>query len=192
MRSPTATAASALSPCRRAAPPCRRARQIVDDTAYEKDERFLCILSEPTGGAVFRDDTDGRSERDICTITIESDGGVRTKVDRVMSLLNLNRQKQQLIGELWSEQLSEAVGLPEDQRGPSAWFMHALMLPWKLLFALTPPTEYYGGWVCFVVALIMIGIVTAVIGDLASLFGCCIGFHPANTAITFVAPPFAS
>ena len=23
---------------------------IVDDTAYEKDERFLCILSEPTGG----------------------------------------------------------------------------------------------------------------------------------------------
>ena len=33
----------------------------------------------------------------------------------------------------------------------------------------------------------MIGILTAIIGDLASIFGCLIGLKPTVTAITFVA-----
>ena len=67
------------------------------------------------------------------------------------------------------------------------WGLHILTLPWKLFFALVPPTDFAGGWVCFCVALAFIGIVTAVIGDLAALFGCMIGMQPAVTAITFVA-----
>ena len=53
------------------------------------------MLSEPTNGAIFRADTDGKEETDICTVTIESDGGVRTKVDRVMHLLAIDRQRDQ-------------------------------------------------------------------------------------------------
>ncbi|CAN0044627.1 unnamed protein product, partial [Discosporangium mesarthrocarpum] len=41
--------------------------------------------------------------------------------------------------------------------------------------------------VTFVVSLAFIGVVTALIGDVASLFGCVIGLEDSITAITFVA-----
>merc|ERR1719240_1315364 len=40
---------------------------------------------------------------------------------------------------------------------------------------------------CFILSLVFIGALTAVIGDLAELFGCVIGMPDAITAITFVA-----
>jgi len=43
------------------------------------------------------------------------------------------------------------------------------------------------GWLCFGVALLFIGIVTAVVGEFANLFGCSIGLPASITAITFVA-----
>ena len=39
----------------------------------------------------------------------------------------------------------------------------------------------------FFVSLAMIGILTAIVGDLASIFGCLIGLKATVTAITFVA-----
>jgi hypothetical protein len=61
----------------------------------------------------------------------------------------------------------------EEPEPPSTtdYILHILSLPWKLWFATTPPTEYGGGWVCFFVALIYIGVVTGMIADLANLFG---------------------
>jgi len=65
--------------------------------------------------------------------------------------------------------------------------MHILSVFWKVLFAFIPPTDYCGGWLCFVCALGMIGVVTAIVGDLASLLGCVIGLPDEITAITLVA-----
>jgi len=65
--------------------------------------------------------------------------------------------------------------------------MHVITVPWKVLFAIIPPVDYCGGWLCFCCALAMIGGVTALIGDLAALFGCCLGIPDSVTAITFVA-----
>ncbi len=48
-------------------------------------------------------------------------------------------------------------------------------------------SEYLNGWACFVVSIAMIGLFTAVIGDLANHFGCSIGLKDAVTAISFVA-----
>ena len=47
--------------------------------------------------------------------------------------------------------------------------------------------DIWGGWACFVVSIIIIGILTAVIGDLASHFGCTVGLKDSVTAISFVA-----
>ncbi|VDP68316.1 unnamed protein product [Schistosoma curassoni] len=47
--------------------------------------------------------------------------------------------------------------------------------------------DYGGGWFCFTVCILVIGVLTAVIGDVASSFGCSIGLTDAVTAITFVA-----
>lgn len=65
--------------------------------------------------------------------------------------------------------------------------LHFLSIGWKVLFACCPPPHYLGGWACFVVALIFIGLVTAVVGEVAALMGCVIGLKPGVTAITFVA-----
>lgn len=47
--------------------------------------------------------------------------------------------------------------------------------------------DIYGGYVCFVVSILAIGMVTAVIGDVASHFGCTLGIKDSVTAIVFVA-----
>lgn len=107
----------------------------------------------------------------------------------------------------WREQFAEALTVSagdddgdEDEEGepgsdsgevepPSCfdYFMHIVTVPWKLLFASIPPTDYWGGWACFVVSIFMIGVLTALIGDLASQFGCWVGLKDAVTAISFVA-----
>ena len=69
----------------------------------------------------------------------------------------------------------------------SDYIMHFLTIFWKIIFATCPPTDLWGGWACFVVAIIFIGGLTAFIGDLASHFGCTIGLTDSVTAITFVA-----
>jgi len=56
-----------------------------------------------------------------------------------------------------------------------------------VFFALVPPTDFQGGYTCFFVALLFIGITTAFIGDLAAIFGCLLGIPDSTTAITFVA-----
>jgi solute carrier family 8 (sodium/calcium exchanger) len=65
--------------------------------------------------------------------------------------------------------------------------LHYISLPWKVTFALIPPTDYLNGWVCFCVSIFAIGVLTAVIGDVASMFGCTIGMKDSVTAISFVA-----
>lgn len=65
--------------------------------------------------------------------------------------------------------------------------MHFAAIGWKVFFALIPPARFMHGWVAFVVALFMIGFVTAIVGEVATLFGCVIGLKQSITAITFVA-----
>ena len=161
--------------------------EIVNDSAYEKDERFLVVLSEPSGGAIFREDTDGRGDQDICTVTIESDDKMKSKIDRVARLLSVDRQKAGMLGSAWKEQVEEALFLDEEARTPKGYFMHALMLPWKLLFGILPPADAFGGWGLFVCSLLGIMLQVMLIGDLASQTGCIVGLRDSVTAITVVA-----
>lgn len=93
----------------------------------------------------------------------------------------------------YSSTLFAAGDEDEDESGeerlPSCfdYVMHFLTVFWKVLFACVPPTEYCNGWACFVVSILIIGMLTAVIGDLASHFGCTIGLKDSVTAVVFVA-----
>uniref|UniRef100_A0A3B1KL79 Sodium/calcium exchanger membrane region domain-containing protein n=1 Tax=Astyanax mexicanus TaxID=7994 RepID=A0A3B1KL79_ASTMX len=100
----------------------------------------------------------------------------------------------------WREQFVEAVTVSagdgdedeeegREERLPSCYdyVMHFLTVFWKVLFACVPPTEYWNGWACFMVSISVIGILTAIIGDLASHFGCTIGLKDTVTAVVFVA-----
>jgi solute carrier family 8 (sodium/calcium exchanger) len=168
---------------------------------YESEEDFRLIIENGKGGARFDELQDGGSERCIITVFIVSERTANDRVDRVMSALAVNWDKAKVGHSNWRDQFIEAIyvnggqeddaELDEDEEPPKPtvldWIMHIICLPWKLLFALIPPTDYCSGWVCFGCSLAMIGLVTAIIGDLASLFGCCMGLPDEVTAITFVA-----
>jgi solute carrier family 8 (sodium/calcium exchanger) len=166
---------------------------------YESAEQFRVMLEEVTGGATLCENTD---ERDMttCTIRIECDEQARQRTDRVMKVLQLNWDKNAIGSRNWKEQFTQAFkvngGGDEDEdedegpaEPPSAYdyFIHALAVFWKVIFACIPPPDYCDGWLCFSVALIAIGIVTTLISDLANLVGCCLGMPGEITAITIVA-----
>lgn len=70
--------------------------------------------------------------------------------------------------------------------------MHFITVGWKVLFAIVPPVHmgFCGkgkGWPAFIVALSFIGLVTGIVGEVATLFGCVMGIPDAVTAITLVA-----
>ncbi|KAH7722403.1 sodium/calcium exchanger 3-like protein [Aphelenchoides avenae] len=143
-----------------------------------------------------------------CQITIKESKEFQGVVDRMLKTANTSFM---LGTSSWREQFIEALTVSagdddddDDEGGddggseasdkkpkvePSKfdYFMHFLSVPWKLLFATIPPTDYWGGWACFTVSILMIGLLTAVIGDLASQFGCWVGLKDAVTAISFVA-----
>lgn len=66
-------------------------------------------------------------------------------------------------------------------------FTHFVSITWMVLFCLIPPKNYNKGFSSFVVSLAFIGLLTAIVGEFAELFGCVIGLKPSVTAISFVA-----
>lgn len=130
-------------------------------------------------------------------MTIIESTEFKNTVDRMLKKANLSL----VVGtSSWKEQFIEAItvsagdddeGADEDgeEKLPSCidYVMHFLCIFWKLLFAFVPPTDYLSGWLCFMVSIIVIGLLTAMIGDLASHFGCTVGLTDAVTAISFVA-----
>ena len=64
------------------------------------------------------------------------------------------------------------------------YIMHVLTFPWKVIFAFVPPPHIWGGWLCFFCSLFVIGVLTAIVGDMAAIFGCMVGLKDSVTAIT--------
>ena len=63
------------------------------------------------------------------------------------------------------------------------YFSHALSFFWNVLFAFVPPTSIAGGWLTFIISLVFIALLTAVVGDVAAIFGCLVGLKDSITAI---------
>jgi Ca2+/Na+ antiporter len=106
----------------------------------------------------------------------------------------LKWDKSQLGHDNYASQFRDALSIqPEDEEdenwtpGVADYVVHAITLPWKLLFALVPPVDYADGWLCFICSLLMIGGVTYIVGNMASFLGCTLGIADEITAITFVA-----
>eukprot|EP00931_Biecheleriopsis_adriatica_P052621 TRINITY_DN3064_c0_g1_i1.p1 TRINITY_DN3064_c0_g1~~TRINITY_DN3064_c0_g1_i1.p1 ORF type:complete len:846 (-),score=210.21 TRINITY_DN3064_c0_g1_i1:95-2632(-) len=175
---------------------------IIGKTRYESEQLFRIILEEPEGGCRFDKLTDGGEDSCICTVLIKADIAQQGGLQKIASSVALRWDKAKTGNTNWAAQFTDALftiyddeddedGDEEKVRSPmekcQAYFSYVIHLPWKLIFACIPPTDYCGGWVCFVCSLIFIGGVTAIIGDVAAIFGCCLGIPDAVTAITFVA-----
>jgi len=158
---------------------------------YEVEEDFRMMLFEPSGGARFDETTDGGKEQCVLTITIKPDDDEKTKIDRMMSVLQMDWHRAQIGHSNWKDQFVDALfvngGDEQAENSIMDFILHFLTIFWKLVFALIPPADFCGGWLCFCSSLAMIGLVTAFIGDLAGLLGCVLGVPDAITAITLVA-----
>ncbi|VDM60633.1 unnamed protein product [Angiostrongylus costaricensis] len=164
---------------------------IINDDEYEKSEDFYIELGEPIWGTD-SEKTEGNDGRPVlslyrCKVVITEDKDFKNFINRML----VNANTSIMIGtSSWKQQFNEAITIIGDDDGRITWkakCMHYIALPWKLLFSLVPPTDYYKGWLSFLVAIVMIGILTAIIGDLASHFGCTVGMKDTTTAITLVA-----
>jgi solute carrier family 8 (sodium/calcium exchanger) len=128
-----------------------------------------------------------------CAVEVASDDKAKEMIDATRALVEASKAPE-MGSTSWADQFKDALsvsGGDDDEEGgqPGAidWIMHILTVPWKLFFATCAPTAIAGGWLCFFWALGYVGFVTALIGDLAGLFGCALGLKDAVTAITFVA-----
>ncbi|XP_072844665.2 sodium/calcium exchanger 1 isoform X2 [Pogona vitticeps] len=154
-------------------------------TSKEEEERRIAEMGRPILG-----------EHTKLEVIIEESYEFKNTVDKLIKKTNLAL----VVGtNSWREQFIEAITVSagedddDDECGeeklPSCfdYVMHFLTVFWKVLFAFVPPTDYWSGWACFVVSILMIGLLTAFIGDLASHFGCTIGLKDSVTAVVFVA-----
>ncbi|KAG7478831.1 sodium/calcium exchanger 2-like [Solea senegalensis] len=155
-------------------------------SAEEEEARRIAEMGKPILG-----------EHSRLEVVIEESYEFKSTVDKLIKKTNLAL----VIGtHSWREQFVEAVtvsagdGDDDDEEGreerlPSCYdyVMHFLTVFWKVLFACVPPTEYWNGWACFIVSISSIGFLTAIIGDLASHFGCTVGLRDTVTAVVFVA-----
>ncbi|XP_057197986.1 sodium/calcium exchanger 3 isoform X1 [Triplophysa rosa] len=190
--------------------------KVIDDEEYEKNKSFYLELAEPrmVDMSLQKDIPDRKlsseeeearriaemgkpvlGEHPKIEIIIEESYEFKSTVDKLIKKTNLAL----VVGtNSWREQFMEAITVSagdeeEDEGGeerlPSCfdYVMHFLTVFWKVLFACVPPTDYWNGWACFFVSIIIIGLLTAVIGDLASHFGCTIGLKDSVTAVVFVA-----
>ena len=66
-------------------------------------------------------------------------------------------------------------------------FWQLISIFWKVFGAIVPPRKVCGGWAAFWVALFLIGAITTVVGEVATVLGCVINLKPAVTGITLVA-----
>jgi len=159
---------------------------------YEGSEVFRLIMTEPTGGAKFNIESDGGEDTCICTIKIVAESGRKDMTDKLQKLVIGNWDVTKIGTTNWKQQFVSASycnGSKEEQAEASLrdWISHAISFPWKFFFALVPPTTYANGWLSFFAALGFIAVVTAIISDMATAFGCSIGMREETNAITFVA-----
>jgi len=75
----------------------------------------------------------------------------------------------------------------EEEPSVGDLIMHFISLFWKVLFSLVPPRFFGSGYPAFLVSLFFIGLLTAIVEQIASLLGCVWGIKQAVSGITLVA-----
>jgi len=158
---------------------------------YDSLEHFRLILSDPVV-CRFDANTDGDAEQNVCTIQLHASTCSKSVVDALAKTLAVNWDKSRLGSDNWKDQFVKTLyvgGSRESSQnaGKRDYAFYFVSFPWRVMCASIPPTDFAGGWCCFCVALAYIGFVTALIGELAELFGCALGVPNQITAITFVA-----
>jgi len=166
--------------------------QVEDEDDVDSGDEALDVMfkvkieqAEPLGVKI--------SKRNTCIVTILQGEDIDKEAIQEEKLLQYFLESKE---PSWGQQFKNAVmlgpSIDEDdlivanvQLGEA--LLHFGLIGWKLLFAIIPPVKWYGGFPAFMIALALIGTITAIVGSVAGLLGCVVGLKPAITAITLVA-----
>jgi len=164
-----------------------------EELPYKKRNRIAMVLEEASQDDNNNNKTERRKlvneSKCRCTVTITPSAEFANKVDTLhQDVCNEEGNSSTT----FQEQITQVFYCGGDAKaskdaGWGEFIVHCIGFPWKLIFAFVPPAHLLDGWLCFVVALGCIAIVTMLIGDMASLLGCSMGISKVITAITFVA-----
>ncbi|KAI9562930.1 hypothetical protein GHT06_010386 [Daphnia sinensis] len=124
----------------------------------------------------------------------------KNTVDKMVSRANKSLKRgtsawlQQFIDAIHFEEENEDVHSDEidgsqekiAKRNWRDYASHGSTVFWRLVFAIIPPECMGGGYPCFFSSVVGIGIMTALIGDVASHLGCTVGLKDSVTALAFV------
>jgi len=132
------------------------------------------------------------SKKNICICTInkgDTDLGINDHGKLLMYFLQQQNPswKQQIENSVMLGPTIDEDNLVADDVSLEEALTHFASITWKVLFSSVPPASYWGGYPCFVISLCYIGLVTAVVGEIATAFGCVMGISELTTANTIVA-----
>ncbi|PAV70370.1 hypothetical protein WR25_06418 isoform A [Diploscapter pachys] len=140
--------------------------EILDDKADEKDETFTIEITK------IHDHTFTFGVKRKTIVTIVSDDNMLKNVTNVRKLLGHYLKKMTPGQQTWKEQILNAVSVNAGDIANATLgdcLTHALAFPWKFAFAFIPPPSLLNGYPCFIIALVAIGLITAVVGKEISL-----------------------
>lgn len=152
------------------------------DKSAEKDESFSLELYEAKGGVKL-----GRLWKTV--ITIINDDDLKNIANKMANMVNADLDAISVVKKDWKTQFQEAMSVNGGDTASATlfdYFAHVFSFPWKVMFAFVPPPHIWGGWLCFFCSLTVIGILTAIVGDAAAIFGCLVGLKDSITAITYL------
>ncbi|ODM93084.1 Sodium/calcium exchanger 3 [Orchesella cincta] len=150
--------------------------------AVGQDEQFDVEFVEIVGGA------GNIGQNPKVTVAIAADEGFRLEIERVVELAEEKSFLSPIKMQTYKEQIKSSVivngGREEAKHATVAdKILHYLSVPWKCMFCFLPTPHALGGWPCFVLTLFVIGMLTAVVGDMATIFGYCLSLDPVTTGI---------
>lgn len=102
----------------------------------------------------------------------------------MIALTSANLELLSVCRKTWAAQMKDSMNVNGgnlEHATATDYILHFISFNWKVLFSLIPPPSILGGWLCFIVSLAAIGGVTAIIGDIASIFGCVVGLRDSIT-----------
>lgn len=152
---------------------------------FEPDRncQFNFLLTDVSGGTAVLGD------KRFLVVTIISDEELQQKLVEAETLVNGLLSDNISWTESWKRQFVKAMNVNDgdvENAGFLDYVLHAVSFGWKLILAFVPPPELFGGYLTFFIALTCVGTLTAIMSDLAQLFGCLCGMDEVVTAAALV------
>lgn len=146
--------------------------EILNTKSQDKNVEFKVFLQEDS-----LDYKLGEKRTQTVLITSDDEHGkhVADSHELINEFLKEEEDKHLSLKHIWKRQFFKAMNVNNGYFSTAKWYdyvFHSISFGWKSLFACLPPPSFAHGYITFLLALGCIGVLTALLGDAAKMFGC--------------------